>query len=173
VTFKDIETALGQRLESLANVPPIAWPNAAFTPAYPYLEFRHSPNDVLDETGQGGYERQIGFVLVTVVTELNAFSNEANDIAEAIRRHFPKALRISAGDGTVLINAPTSIAAAFPFDGKEWRLPVRVSYMTEGRATLGAGISGGLNADSDNDGIEIVGNALRLDIDSLPLAPEN
>lgn len=135
MTHQQIETALGQRLEGLPNRPPIAWPNANYDPkatgAVPYLEFVHSPVTRVDEVTSGGYERQIGLALITVVVERGKFTGNANAIAEAVALRYPKALRLVAGVGNVVINAPSEIAPGFT-DGIYWRVPVRVSYVTEG-----------------------------------------
>ena len=130
-TFAEIETAIGQRLEGMANVPPIAWPNRAFTPGdAAYLEFRHAPNGSVDPVIAGGFAYQLGLVLITVIIPAGGFTTAANTIAQAIADRFPKALRLTAGSGKVVINAPTSLATPFQ-DGAYWRQPVRLSYITE------------------------------------------
>lgn len=132
MTFNDIETALGQRLLAVAGSTPIAWPNKDFDPVgnVPYIEFRHAPNTVDDPVISGGYGYQLGLALITVVTERGQFSTEANTLAETIRAGFPKALRLAAGGGNVVINAPTSPGTPF-VDGVYWRQPLTVSYITE------------------------------------------
>ncbi len=130
-TFAQIENAIGQHLAGMASAPAIAWPNADFTPgADPYLEFRHSPNGSFDPVIAGGYAYQIGLALITVVSPAGGFATAANDIAQAVADRFPKALRLTAGTGKVVINAPSSIALGFQ-DGAYWRVPVRVGYITE------------------------------------------
>lgn len=131
MTFNEIETALGQHLGGMTDCPPIAWPNKVFTPNGLYLEFRHSPNERLDQTLGGKFPYQTGLVLVTVVTAKDQFTGEANTVAQSIADRFPKSLRLSAGAGKVLINEPTALAAPFQ-DGAYWRQPVRIAYITEG-----------------------------------------
>jgi hypothetical protein len=131
-----IETALGQHLVTMPNVPPIAWPNANYDPkslsAVPYLEFVHAPVGRVDEVISGGYERQIGLALITVVVERGKFTGQANMIAESVAKRFPKALRLSLlTGGDIVINAPSEIVQGFA-DGVYWRVPVRVNYVTEG-----------------------------------------
>lgn len=130
MTFQELETAIGQHLEAMTDCPPIAWPNQNFTPSGLYLEFRLAPNEVLDPVISGGFEYEVGLVLITIVAPRGEFSTEANTLAEQIAQRFPKALRLPAGDGNVVINAPTSRATPFP-DGTYWRQPLRVSYVTE------------------------------------------
>lgn len=130
MNFGAIEDAFEARLLTLPDVPPIAWPNKDFTPSGTYLEFRISPNDVLDPVISGGYEYEIGIALVTVVTPANEFSKESNTIAQAIKAHFPKGLRLTSVGTTVVINAPVSRGTPFP-DGTYFRQPLRISYITE------------------------------------------
>jgi hypothetical protein len=132
MTFDQIETALGQRLEAILGAIPVAWPNRDFNPEgnVPYVEFRHAPNTVADETS-GGNQSQIGLVLLTVVTMRGSFSGPANVLAQTIATGLPKGLRLASGAGFVLLNAPTSPRTGFS-DGVYWRQPLTVSYMTEG-----------------------------------------
>lgn len=131
MTFAEIENALGQRLVAVAGNVPIAWPNKDFVPSTPYFEFRHTPVDRVDDTTSGGFAYQTGIVLITVVADRDKFATEANGLAQTIADGFPKALRLTAGTGTVLINAPSAPATPF-VDGVYYRLPVRVTYITEG-----------------------------------------
>lgn len=130
MTFDDIETAVGKHLALMQDCPSIAWPNKDYSGTTPYIEFRHAPTDRVDETVSGGYPRQIGLFLLTVVVERDKFTGPANAIAQDIADRFPKAQRIIAADGTVLINTPSSLGTGFQ-DGSFWRQPVRVSYITE------------------------------------------
>lgn len=130
MTFDQIETAVGQHLEGMTDCPPIAWPNQDFTPSGTYIEFRHAPTERVDPVISGGYPYQIGIFLLTVVVPAGGFATAANTTAQAIADRFPKALRLDAGDGTVVISAPASLANGFQ-DGAYWRQPVRVFYITE------------------------------------------
>jgi hypothetical protein len=131
MTFDEIETAIGQHLEAMDDCPPIAWPNQDFTPSGTYIEFRHVPSDRVDDTGSGGYPYQLGIVLLTVVIPAGGFNTAANTIAQAIADRFPKALRLAAGGGFVLMNGPAALGTPFQ-DGAYWRQPVSVRYITEG-----------------------------------------
>ena len=168
MTYNDIETAIGQRLEAMTDCPPIAWPNQHFEPTgVPYIEFRHAPTDVLDPVIGGGYPYQIGIVLLTVVVPSGSFAGTANGIAQDIADRVPKALRLATGNGNVVINSPPAPATPFQ-DGAYWRTPVRISYITEGNLNefaLPLGVS------PTGDGIERVGNNLRVNIDDLPSSP--
>jgi len=131
MTFNDIEQAIGQHLATMTGAPDIAWPNKDFTPAGIYIEFRHAPNQVIDETISGGFSFQTGLVLMTVVSGKDEFSTTANAMAQKVADRFTKATRLTAGSGKVVINAPTSPGSPF-VDGVYWRQPLRISYITEG-----------------------------------------
>lgn len=130
MTVNELETAVGQRLEGMTDCPPIAWPNQDFTPDGTYIEFRHAPNERIDETYDATGVRQTGIFLLTVVVQSGGFTTSANTIAQAIADRFAKALRLTAGSGKVVINAPSSLTTPFQ-DGAYWRQPVRVFYVTE------------------------------------------
>lgn len=130
MTFDQIEQAVGLQLSTLTPAYPIAWPNADFTPNGTYIEFRHSPGERVDPVIAGGYAYQTGIFLLTVVIPAGGFATQANTIAQAIADLFPKALRIPAGSGKVVISGPSSLGTGFQ-DGAYWRQPVRVFYITE------------------------------------------
>lgn len=125
----DIEHAIGQHLAGMGSTP-ISWPNDDFTPNGTYIEFRHAPGDRFDDTIDATGAIQTGIVLLTAVTRSGAFANEANALAAQIANRFPKALRLDAGGGTVVITAPASPGTPFQ-DGAYFRKPVRVFYITE------------------------------------------
>lgn len=130
MNFAQIENAIGQHLAGMANCPPIAWPNKDFTPTGDYLEFRHSPNERINNDLTGGFDRQTGIVLITVISQRDKFTATALNIAQNISNRFPKGLRLTAGTGKVLISNPAALAAGF-VDGSYWRQPVTIRYLTE------------------------------------------
>jgi hypothetical protein len=129
MTFNDIETAVGQRLQTMGSTP-IAWPNKDFTPNGTYIEFRHSPGQIIDPVLGGGQPNQTGIFLMTVVVKAGGFNTAANTLAQQIADRFPKALRLTAGSGKVVISAASSLGPPFQ-DGAYWRQPVRIFYTTE------------------------------------------
>jgi len=133
MTLNEIETALGQHLADIDDMPPIAWPNRTFTPPADglYVEFRHVPGERVDDTVSGGYPYQSGIALLTVVTKAGEFSTAANELAQSIADAFPKALRLAVGGGFVLMYAPARFGTPFQ-DGAYWRQPISVFYLTEG-----------------------------------------
>lgn len=132
MTFAQIENALGQRLATMAAVPPIAWPNADAPGAVPYLQVSHFPNTRTNPVlSGGGHNVLTGIFLVTVVAPRNAFTGPASTIAQAVADRFPKALHLTAGDGHVVITDPSEPVPGFT-DGTYWRVPIRIRYTTEG-----------------------------------------
>lgn len=130
MTLNEIETALGQRLATMAACPPIVWPNRKADPARPYLSVQHVPVGRQNIALAGGAVRITGFVVVTVVTEIDGFTTEANTIAQAVIDRFPAGLRIPAGRGHVVIRQEPEPITPFR-DGDDWRQPVRIPYGAE------------------------------------------
>lgn len=131
MNFVTIEQALGMQLVGMAPSYPVAWPNKDYDPkgALPYIEFRHVPASVTDDSIDASMHVQTGLALITVVVSRDGFSTDANDIAQAVADRFPMGTRIPAGDGSVMITKPPEPVAGFT-DGIYYRLPVRVNYRT-------------------------------------------
>lgn len=131
MTLVEIETALGQRLTGISPVPRVAWPNKDAALAVPYLEFRHVPVSVEDDTLDSTARRQVGLVLITVVAARDEFATVANDLAQTVQARFPRGLRLPvAGKGQILISRHPEAVPPFQ-DGVYWRQPVRITYQTE------------------------------------------
>jgi hypothetical protein len=129
----DIEQAIGRHLETMSDCPPVAWPNMDFDPKQApdgYLEFRHAPSDRYDDTIDATGPIQVGIVLVTAVLPAGNFATAANALASRVAQRFPKTLRLTSTEGTVLITAPASPSTGFQ-DGAYFRKPVRIFYITE------------------------------------------
>lgn len=132
MTFDDIETALGVRLAGLPDCPPIAWPNKESSHGRPYLRVMHAPvSREVAGIDCGSAPDQVGIFLVTVVAESDNFTAEANEIAQDVSDRFPMGLRLSAGDGVVLIDKPAEIVQGYHDRANDWNTPVRVRYRTE------------------------------------------
>jgi len=130
MTLQEIETALGTRLTGISPAPRIAWPNKDAAPALPYLEFRHVPVSIEDITLDNTGKRQLGLVLVTVVTQKDKFTTEANGLVAAVQARFLRSSRITAGAGAIVVTKHPEPVAPFQ-DGVYWRQPVRITYETE------------------------------------------
>jgi hypothetical protein len=130
MTLDEIETALGQRLATMTACPPIAWPNKDVNPARPFLFVQHVPTPRAARQLQGSGYIGGGALMVTIVTARDKFATQANTIAQSVIDRFPQGLRLSAGNGTVLIHKPAEPMPAFQ-DGPDWRQPVRIAYRLE------------------------------------------
>lgn len=126
----DISKALGQHLQSLADVPYIVWPNKdkPASVARPYLVVqvvrvsRRAPDL---KNGDAVIAR--GLYQVTVVAALNKDATDADALAGRIAAHFPKAKRLTENGGTVtILDAPDILPAMR--DGSDWRVPVHIDY---------------------------------------------
>ena len=130
MNVNDLEKAIGQRLLTISPAPNVAWPNKDYSGAVPYVEFRHVPNGILNETIDGSFSRMQGIFLLTVVTERDKFTADANTIAWSIVDAFTIGLRLPTdGGGGVVVSQSTDLAPGF-VDGIYWRQPVRVFYTT-------------------------------------------
>lgn len=129
MTEAEIRAALGKRLQTLANAPPITWPGKPALREAPYLvvEFVAAGRSGISLGAAGN--RQPGYMQVTVVTKPDAFEAQATTWADAITAVFPKGLRLTEGGTSVEIPQPASIAGQGYSDGAHWRLPVRVPYL--------------------------------------------
>ena len=131
MTINEVEIGILAHLETINELPAVAYPNRAVDPQYQtYIEYRNSPNEFVDDVLNGGCEYFTGIALVTIVAPVDRFTTESNQWADAIRAKFPKALRIATENGMILIDRPVSVAAGFAQDGF-WRLPVNIYYQTE------------------------------------------
>jgi hypothetical protein len=63
-----------------------------------------------------------------VVSETDAWANDALNIAEEVAAVFPYGQRLA--NGQITIKKPPQIEQAFR-DGPDWRTPVRVDYEAE------------------------------------------
>ena len=135
MTLNDIETALGQHLEGMANCPPIAWGNK--TPKddpmpLPYLRTLHQPVTRIQPTVDCSVpEDKTGIWLVTVIAKSDKSTTQANDLAEAVAQRFRAGTRLGAGSGNVLIDRAEPVAG-FHDEANNWSVPVRINYQTEG-----------------------------------------
>ncbi len=135
VTKNQIEIAFGQALAGNPTIAPIVWPNKTKTlPPKPYMIVDHLPTR-RQTLGMAAGDSQIvsGVFVVTIVTEINQFATEANDLADDVITRFPRATRITAGTGKLQFGPDDPNELTPQRDGPDWRQPVRVSYQVTGR----------------------------------------
>ncbi|HEX73324.1 MAG TPA: hypothetical protein ENN65_08430 [Candidatus Hydrogenedentes bacterium] len=130
ITDNQIEEAFGRHLEA-AYIADIVWPNATENlPPKPYLVVQHVPGIRRSPgLGAGGGEEVTGSFVVTVVTDVNKFSTQANDLAAEVMARFPRAVPIPCGDGKLRPGPQNPVALVAGRDGADWRQPVRIAYI--------------------------------------------
>lgn len=123
-----IANALGQRLAAAPSLGTIVFENKDATPARPYLQFEVVRVNRRDETINGTSPISLGFVLVTIVSDVDKFATGATQIADSVAARFSKGLRLNvSGGGVIVIIQPPSVLQGFR-DGPDWRVPVRIEY---------------------------------------------
>lgn len=126
----EISRTLRQHLAALSGLPTIYHENQDVpeTQARPYTVIQmvrasrnNIANDGTDATNATGYMQ------VTIVTEVNTFSTDAEGFADDICAHFPKALSLQGTGGLVTITNEPDVLPGLR-DGSDWRTSVRVPY---------------------------------------------
>lgn len=123
--FGAIETALGQALAAVDDIPPIAWPNRGAEPPRPFVLFDHVPANWENVTVDGSETRADGFFVASVCVAAGGYTTAANVQSQAIIDAFPAGRRIG---GVCIVRARP--VRGF-FDGVGWRQPVQVDYRSE------------------------------------------
>ena len=120
-----IQGAIGRRLATMPDAPPIITANDTATPvpAPPYLILQPRSRADIDPTmaGSAGYSE--GSTVVVVVVALNSRTIAADDLAAEVKARFPKALRF---DGVTVRGS--SVLSGYP-DTVSWRVPVVIDWI--------------------------------------------
>jgi len=128
MTENDISQVIGQRVQSMAGVPPIVWGNKDLANvSRPYLRFEMNPGESASTPISGG-KVQAGFAQVMVVANLDEYETETNTIAANIAALFPYELSLPCADGKVTITKHTIPMRGFR-DGSDWLKPVQIDYV--------------------------------------------
>jgi len=136
MTFEEnIQTALFTRVESLSISPsvPVSMPNIDFPSSgevpETYIRVNHLPNDNQRFAAKnGGTNRFLGILQLTVVTPLGKGEALAVRIAGAIADHFSSGLALYSEGVKVTIMDRPSIAPGFKSDDVSWDVPVSIKY---------------------------------------------
>ena len=124
----DIANALAQRLAELPSLGVIVWENKDATTPRPYLEFEVVRVDRRELTLSKGAAVSRGYVLVTIVDDVDKFSTSATTKADEVAARFPFGDRIDiSGGGKIVVISPPSVLQGFR-EGPDWRVPVRIDY---------------------------------------------
>lgn len=127
MTEDDISDTLEAHLVAGVGLPPIVWPNKAAEHEAPYLIYEQVPTSTIDPTLTGFRARYRGYLMISVLSDRDAFRTPGLSIAQAVKARFPYASRLPAGDGHVVIVQVPEILQGYR-DGDLWRTPVRVNY---------------------------------------------
>ncbi|MGR1582445.1 phage tail terminator-like protein [Thalassobius sp. S69A] len=125
MTPAQILNALAQHLLTLPDCPPVGWPNKKLSPLPepPYLLLQMASRRTIDPTLTGTCETSSGRVVVLVVHKKDAYSFQADELAEAVKQHFRKG---PLGDLTIKLS---QVLGGYPTD-TDWRVPVAVGWTT-------------------------------------------
>lgn len=123
----NISIALGERLQTMFPEPRIAWPNQKTTLDMPYLFVQVVRVSRTDPTVEATFPISNGQFVVTVVSELDEFSVDAEGLADDVAEMFPMGLRLPVTGGEITIMQPPEVLQGFP-DAVSWRVPVRITY---------------------------------------------
>lgn len=125
----DIHTALMARAEVMvAGMSlPALWPRkGGDVPDGEYLTISHLPNDDEPADISTDVMRRQGFLIVTLVSPLNAYEAVSQEKAGLIVGYFPRALRLTANSTIVTVTSHTVKAGRQ--SGEQWETPIWVSY---------------------------------------------
>lgn len=125
-----IETALEERLQTLANAPPIAWEDVSYTPetGVAYLKVFHLHNTPRDKYLEGGSAELAGIFQVTVVHPAGSGKVAAKLLAERVAAVFAPVQELEAGNHTVSLNQTPAIATGMPDEGGWYEVPVSIPW---------------------------------------------
>ena len=127
---KAISTALSTHLKVMANLPPVAWENAKFTPSNGlYLrENTLFAGDIPIGLGFNDTIQKVGIYQVTVCATLNGGKFPALDMADKILTHFARGTKLTK-DSTITLITIGTIAPAM-IDGNWYNVPVSVNWQS-------------------------------------------
>lgn len=127
--YGDIRAALRTRLESLANLPAVAWEARIFerTSNASHLRETFAPNDAATKSlGPLGLIRHEGLYLIDCFVRAGKGAAEADELAGAVMAHFPHNLNM-VYNGRIVIVRKTKPSATQVADG--WiMVPVSVAW---------------------------------------------
>lgn len=125
-----VRTALETRLASVSGSPQIGWDNTEFEPPtdeVSLLAYLLRGETVSPTLGRTELTMEQGIFQVSVLAPRGGGSKPAEDVAEAVREHFPKGLSLSAGGLSVRIARRGSVTPARQ-DGSWHRIDVSIPY---------------------------------------------
>ena len=128
--FLDISAALDDRLNNMASLPPVAWPNLKYEPTKGTLYLRPTllPAETFGETlGSGGTDNNSGIYQVDVFSPADAGKNAAYVMADNIAEQFKPVTELTY-NGRLVRCISVSIGATIADDDR-FVLPVSIRYL--------------------------------------------
>ena len=129
----EIAEALFDRLGTLTNLLPVAWPNKPFTPTAGsgYLRAHFMPAEPFPAAaGEDAENRYIGFVQVDVLWPDGEGLKDLLVYADKVAAHFKRGTVISATSFPVAIRRPPYVMQPAK-EGAWWVVPVRIYYVAD------------------------------------------
>ncbi|MCG8608957.1 MAG: DUF4128 domain-containing protein [Pseudomonadales bacterium] len=129
--FLDISAALSGRLNTLTDLPPVAWMNRIYSPVDGTLFLKEfwMPGEVeQSDLGTSGRDFHQGIYQVNIFCPTNNAKNEGLVLADRIADHFARSTTLTYNDVNLRITK-TKIVGGAP-DGAWWIVPVEIHYET-------------------------------------------
>lgn len=133
IKFKDVTIALVAHCKTAAGWPRVVYENKDDSGDRPMVVFDHVRVGTSDRTIDGSAPIHRGYLMLTVVTPLDQFVNQAEDYADLIADHFPypeTTLQVTGGKISVM-KPPEALNGFRDRKASEWRVPVRIDYTAQ------------------------------------------
>lgn len=125
--LQNISGALDGHLNTLSNLPPVAWANSDYSPSEgtTFLSVDLLTGNTVNDT-LNYRENHVGVYQVVVVAPAGEYKAEAQGLADSIANHFLASRELTYNGLTLKINT-ASFSAGF-IDGAWYQIPVTVNY---------------------------------------------
>ncbi|MDK3016549.1 phage tail terminator-like protein [Pseudodonghicola flavimaris] len=129
VDAADILNALGQHLLTMADCPPVIWPNKkpAALPDKPYLVAQIAGKNTARRAVSNGAKATTGQLIVTVVHDLDGYSTAADRLAQSVADQFDLDTPIPATGGQIRLRQEPTVVDGYS-DDVSWRVPVVIPW---------------------------------------------
>jgi hypothetical protein len=115
-------------LAALPSAPQVILPNKMQPAALPFLVIARAGRTTEDRSLGGDMEVTTGQMVITVVTALNSFTTQGDELATEIAKAFPRLWSRGTYDGKVVqVTEPPSILDGYS-DEVNWRTPIIVRW---------------------------------------------
>lgn len=125
----DLHSALMARAEVMATALSldVLWPQkGGDVPAGQHVTVSHLPNDNLAADLSSDVMRRQGFLIITLVSNLDVYEATSRETAGLIAAYFPRALRLTV-NSTITTITGHSVRVGRQ-EGQRWETPIWISY---------------------------------------------